>query len=263
MTNQNFITIQGWMLNSLDLKSNELLVFALIYGFSQDNQSKFTGSLRYIQNTLNIGRNTAIRALASLTEKEYINKDILDVNGVTFCHYSFNSGVVSKKINSVPEKGSYIYNNNNNIKTSKRNSDSSKTREFKTLDNENNDTKDECENNTGNTLKNKESEISSSKDLKNTSTYGSIDFLKDYNTAREYYLKTPSNFNRLNFNETNMLKEALKVHSKEDIQKAINGLFLQKNVPTKIMIFRPKHLLENIETYIDAQEHRMYDLYSK
>ena len=30
---ENFIMIQGWMVNMLNLKGNELLVYAIIYGF--------------------------------------------------------------------------------------------------------------------------------------------------------------------------------------------------------------------------------------
>lgn len=43
--NENFYTVLGWMLNVLELKGNELIVFAIIYSFSQDGESEFTGSL--------------------------------------------------------------------------------------------------------------------------------------------------------------------------------------------------------------------------
>ena len=48
MKNENYIVIQGWMRNELNLKGNELIVYALIYGFSQDEESEFTGSVAYI-----------------------------------------------------------------------------------------------------------------------------------------------------------------------------------------------------------------------
>ena len=35
MNADNYINIQGWMRTDLDLKGNELLVYAIIYGFSQ------------------------------------------------------------------------------------------------------------------------------------------------------------------------------------------------------------------------------------
>ena len=44
------------MINELDLKGNELLVYALIHGFCQDGKSVFKGSLNYIMAWLNISK---------------------------------------------------------------------------------------------------------------------------------------------------------------------------------------------------------------
>jgi hypothetical protein len=41
----NYISIQGWMVEQLGLKGNELLAYALIHGFSQDGKNQFTGSM--------------------------------------------------------------------------------------------------------------------------------------------------------------------------------------------------------------------------
>ena len=74
MKDNNYILIQGWMINQLNLKSNELLLFAIIYGFSQDESSEFTGSINYLCNCLSCSRNTVIKGLKSLLEKELITK---------------------------------------------------------------------------------------------------------------------------------------------------------------------------------------------
>lgn len=72
---ENFYTVLGWMLNVLDLKSNELVVFAIIYSFSQDGESEFTGSLSYLQAFANIkSQNTVISTLKNLMEKKMICK---------------------------------------------------------------------------------------------------------------------------------------------------------------------------------------------
>lgn len=71
---ENFYTVLGWMLNVLELKSNELIVFAIIYSFSQDGESEFTGSLSYMQDFANISPQTAVTLLKKLTDKEYITK---------------------------------------------------------------------------------------------------------------------------------------------------------------------------------------------
>lgn len=72
---ENFYTVLGWMLNVLELKGNELIVFAVIYSFSQDGESEFTGSLTYMQSFANIkAQNTVMAILKSLTEKKLITK---------------------------------------------------------------------------------------------------------------------------------------------------------------------------------------------
>ena len=45
----NYILVYGWMVTELGLKGNELFLYAIIYGFSQDGETEFSGSLRYMQ----------------------------------------------------------------------------------------------------------------------------------------------------------------------------------------------------------------------
>ena len=78
MKSNNYVVIQGWMCNELQLKGNELLIFALIYGFSQDEVSKFHGTRQYIANTFNISRPTVDKALQGLLDKQYICKEGFD-----------------------------------------------------------------------------------------------------------------------------------------------------------------------------------------
>ena len=86
----NYYQISGWMLNRLQLKGAELQVFAIIYGFSQDGESKFTGSINYLCDWVGVSRPTIIKALKELTDKEFIIKEAVTVNGVTFNHYKVN-----------------------------------------------------------------------------------------------------------------------------------------------------------------------------
>ncbi len=69
---KNYINIQGWMISDLRLKGNELILYAIIFGFSQDGKSEFYGSLSYIQKMLNISKNTVIKSLKSLTQKGFV-----------------------------------------------------------------------------------------------------------------------------------------------------------------------------------------------
>jgi len=91
MKDENFILIQGWMINNLELSSvTELNAFALIYGFSQDDESEFTGSINYLCNFLKCSRPTVIKTLKSLVEKGYINKKTIVTNNVTFNTYKYS-----------------------------------------------------------------------------------------------------------------------------------------------------------------------------
>ena len=72
--NNNTITISGWMVNELKLSGNDLILYAMIYGFSQDGESEYYGSLNYICSAINCSKPTAIKTLNSLIDKGLIFK---------------------------------------------------------------------------------------------------------------------------------------------------------------------------------------------
>lgn len=84
---ENYIHIPGWAVTRLGLKGNELLVYSIIYGFSQDGETMFTGSLQYLADWTNSTKQSCIKCLKSLVEKGYIAKHEKIVNGVKFCEY--------------------------------------------------------------------------------------------------------------------------------------------------------------------------------
>ena len=95
---ENYITIQGWMVSSFGLKGNELLIYAIIYGFSQADGQVFSGSLRYLAEWTNSTKQGVIKSIKSLISKGLIWKDERIVNGVKFCEYYATelNGVVNK-----------------------------------------------------------------------------------------------------------------------------------------------------------------------
>lgn len=93
---ENYITVQGFMVTELKLKGTELLLFALLYGFTQDGETEFNGSLRYMCEWTNSSKPTVTAALKSLIEKGYIIKRQEITNGVMFNHYKISLGVVKK-----------------------------------------------------------------------------------------------------------------------------------------------------------------------
>ena len=65
---ENYITIQGWMITELGLRNNRLLLYAIIYGFSQDGKSGYSGKQDYLLEWLDCSRsalNSYIKELKS------------------------------------------------------------------------------------------------------------------------------------------------------------------------------------------------------
>ncbi|MFQ9184412.1 MAG: helix-turn-helix domain-containing protein [Thomasclavelia ramosa] len=89
----NYYTVQSFMRNDLKLKGNELSIYAIIFGFTQDGESWFTGSLTYLQDWLGVSKNTVRSALDSLVGKGFIFKDTQSVNGIVYNRYKNNYSV--------------------------------------------------------------------------------------------------------------------------------------------------------------------------
>lgn len=100
MKNLNYYVIHGWMLNELQLKGNDLLVYAIIYGFSQDGESRFSGSSKYLQKCTRTSQPTVLKSLKFLVENQFIIKHRKQVNGVLLNDYSVSKEtlVVLKKL---------------------------------------------------------------------------------------------------------------------------------------------------------------------
>lgn len=92
--NENYIVIQGFMVNELNLKGNELLIYAIIYGFSQLESQEFNGTLQYLASWCNSTKQGVIKALKSLIDKGLIEKKENKINNISFISYyatKFNS----------------------------------------------------------------------------------------------------------------------------------------------------------------------------
>lgn len=84
-----YITILQEMRDTLGLKGNELLVYAVIYGYSQEGQGCFYGSLSHLCDICGIAsRQTAISTIKSLMDKGLINKTETTHNGVKYVSYT-------------------------------------------------------------------------------------------------------------------------------------------------------------------------------
>ena len=87
MKDNTYITIQSWMITELDLKGTELIVYATIFGFSQDGESRFRGSRQYLAEWCNGTTRSVQTALNALVERGLIQKFENTVNNVKLCEY--------------------------------------------------------------------------------------------------------------------------------------------------------------------------------
>ena len=116
--NGNYFTVQAFMRNNLNLKGNELLIYAIIFGFSQVENQYFTGSLNYLAEWTGISSKTTVMTiLNSLISKGLLEKEEIYNNGIKFCKYK--ALIEPKEIDKVDEViKKDIENNKKNISSS-------------------------------------------------------------------------------------------------------------------------------------------------
>lgn len=126
MKNENYINIQGWMINELELKGNELILYALIYGFTQDGQNTFKGSISYIREALRLSNRSVVNLIKKLVDKKLIKKTKgslgNEYQALVKKVHSEESSLVKKvhkqpvkKVHLASEKSSHNNNKYNNI----------------------------------------------------------------------------------------------------------------------------------------------------
>lgn len=105
----NFITVPGFAIVELGLSGNELLCYSLIYGFTQDKETEFRGSLNYVSSALNVTKQNAKKIIDRLIERGLIEKREMYFSGVKFCHY------VAKRHGVAESATGYDCNNNGGV----------------------------------------------------------------------------------------------------------------------------------------------------
>lgn len=121
MSNRGTYTaIQDWMLE-LGLDVWETIAYAVIFGFSQDGESTFTGSLAYLSRKMMCSRAKTISSLKHLVELGMVQKICIVRNGVKFCEYRAylpGTGGMPEKPGNAPQiPGGSIPGSPNNIST--------------------------------------------------------------------------------------------------------------------------------------------------
>lgn len=67
-----FYTVHRFMIDLLKLSGSKLLIFALIYSFSNDGKSEFRGSREYISMSTGVSLRTVDTVLSELCKKGFI-----------------------------------------------------------------------------------------------------------------------------------------------------------------------------------------------
>ena len=120
MNNENYYVIHGWMINHLNLSGNELIIYAVIYGFSQTEGTAFNGTLNYLCGCAGCERRAALNVLQKLQERGLIFKNKYDKNGFKNTAYLCNLDAVKWATGAfyAPVHKMHPYNiSNNNINT--------------------------------------------------------------------------------------------------------------------------------------------------
>lgn len=74
MKDNSYVVIQSFMLNDLHLKGNELIVYAVIYGYTQDGEHWYYGTRGHLAEWCGATKGTITNCLNSLLEKGYIER---------------------------------------------------------------------------------------------------------------------------------------------------------------------------------------------
>lgn len=83
----SYVNIQAFMVNELHLSGNALIIYAVIYGFSQDGDSWFTGSRSYLAAWCQASKSTVSRNLDALCANGLIERREHVTAGVLLVDY--------------------------------------------------------------------------------------------------------------------------------------------------------------------------------
>lgn len=84
--------------HKLDLTPNEKLILALVFSYSQEDQGCYYGSIAETVERLNISRRNVFDCFKRLTEKGYLNKKALVVDGVAKPGYTYGKNCTPVQI---------------------------------------------------------------------------------------------------------------------------------------------------------------------
>ena len=93
---KTYVTLLPWMVEDLGLSGLDLIVYAIIYGYSQGKQGVYYGTLQYLSCWTNATENGIKKSLKSLIDKGLIKKVKVKYN-----RYFYSAEVPEMMSNSV------------------------------------------------------------------------------------------------------------------------------------------------------------------
>ena len=106
LNEKSYITIQAWM-TKLELNSSELMIYAIIYGFSQDGESWFSGSITYLSEWTGLSNVSVINNLNKLVDMKLLRKQ--ERAGSTNLYQAIIPRDIEKPIKKEVKKESLIF----------------------------------------------------------------------------------------------------------------------------------------------------------
>ena len=100
---ENYIHVPGFAIVDLELSGNDLLCYSLIYGFTQDGETEFNGSLNYVASALNVTKQNAKKIIDRLIDRGLVEKREIYFSGVKFCKYVATITALLKQQRGVAE----------------------------------------------------------------------------------------------------------------------------------------------------------------
>lgn len=129
MKEGSYVVIQSWMLTELGLKGNELIVYATVYGFTQDGGHWFYGTKGYLAEWCGATKVTVGSCLKSLVEKGYLERSEQEEHGQVKIRYRATRNCSGEAKNLVPPSKKSLPVNNLTDNTNDNDSNREPTRE--------------------------------------------------------------------------------------------------------------------------------------
>ncbi len=99
---RNFYTITGWMI-LMGLSGSKLDIYSIIYGFSQDGLSSYSGGVDYLMQWAQVSRRKVFNDLADLVRDGLILKSTVRKNNVDFSEFRVSLDAINRFLGSAQD----------------------------------------------------------------------------------------------------------------------------------------------------------------